>query len=52
MPPIVPEAECDVCTGVTVEQEDTEPVNYCGESRWALVLAAHCCAVAGSAEKL
>lgn len=37
---------------MTVEQEDTELGNDCGESRWALVLAAHCCAVAGSAEKL
>lgn len=44
--------ECDVCTSVTVEQGDTELVNYCAEYGWALVLAAHCCAVAGSAEKL
>lgn len=27
-------------------------MNDCGESGWALVLAAHCCALAGSAEKL
>lgn len=32
--------------------EDTELVNDCGESRWALELAAHCCAMPGSAQKL